>query len=136
MLINKIEIMNSAEIDMNGDIYFEKKKDTVIKLGEFKFDKKYGHLTINLGNVCRIEYEHYQDTEVLGDMDFKYWFKSQFICDRFHGRPTPDHEWVVDMFNDVTVYTEEINNLIIIMIKKLFAKCDSFNAGTHNKEVA
>ena len=135
MLINNIDLMTAAEIDMNGDIYFEKKKDTVIKLGEFKFDKKYGHLTINLGNVCRIEYERYHDTEVIGDMDFKYWFKSQFICDRFHGRPEPDPEWVIEMFKDISPFIEGINNLVEIMIKKLFAKCDSFNAGTHKEAV-
>lgn len=133
MLINNIEITNSSEIAMNGDIYFEKKEDVVIKLGTFEFKPEYGHVTIDLGNVCCIKYEHYHDTEAIGDMDFKYWFKSQFVCDRFHGRNTPDDQWIINMFNDVTVYTEEISKLIECLIKKLFAKCDSFNAGTHIK---
>ena len=118
MLINDIRKMD--EFDNNGDIYFENAKGNTIKLGTFEFDPKYGNATINLENVVKIECEVYHSNTMMGHLPYMYWFKSQYVCDRYHGTPYDDRKWVLDLFKDVTPYTDEINQLIITMIHKFF----------------
>lgn len=134
MLINNISNMDYNEINIGGgDIYYQKNPYITIKLGEFSFREKYGEAVIDLGNVCRIQYAYYVDKEMIGDTPYKYWFKSQYVCDRFHGCYCSDDNWVIDLFKEVSPYNEEINELIVGLIKKICAKATAWNA-TSNKE--
>lgn len=136
MLINNIEKMDYNEINIGGgDIYYQKKPDITIKLGEFKFKEKYGEAVIDLGNVCRIQYAYYVDKEMIGDTPYKYWFKSQYVCDLFHGCYCDDINWVIDLFNEVSPYTEDINKQIIALIKKICTKATTFHATSDKKAV-
>lgn len=112
--------------DTTGDIYYEKNGNT-IKIGEFNFDYKYNHMTIDLGSICKIEYEFRTDEmrkNCVGMTPHMYWFKSQFVCDRYHGTYSHDYKWVHDLFDAVTPFTEEINerikSLITVSINRIW----------------
>ena len=114
MLLNNMIIT-----DTTGDIYYEKANGNTIKIGEFKFDYKYNHMTIDLGNICKIEYEFRTDEmreDCVGMTPHMYWFKSQFVCDRYHGTYNHDYKWILNLFDEVTPFSDAINELIHTMI--------------------
>lgn len=115
MLLNNInwDFMStcpSADNKISGDVYYKFPNGNTIKLGEYSFNIKYHHLDINIGDICQIGYEPNN-----GSCAHNYWFKSQYVCDRYHGGYR-DTEWVTDMFKSVTPYLDEINDLIISFI--------------------
>lgn len=98
----------------NGEIYYEKANGNTIKIGSFTYDPKYNHMTIELG-ICTIEYEFRTDEmrkDCVGMTPHMYWFRSQYVCDRYHGTYESDHTWAINLFDEVTPYAEEINKLI------------------------
>jgi hypothetical protein len=125
----KINDNNIVFLDNSGDIYYTNHMDKTIKLGEFKFKPEYGSVEIKLGNICRVYAEFFKSEY---DMPMKYWFESQYVCSLVHGRTCRDDEWVFDLFDQVTPYTDEINGLLKQFIRAAFTKAQSFNA----KEVA
>lgn len=118
MLINDLIVK-----DLSGDICFEKKKDVTIKLGEFAISEKYHHIIIDIGDICRIEYE-YRTSEQLRDCvgitQHMYWFKSQYVCDRYHGSNCRDDDWAIDLFREVSPFTDEINYCMEEFFRRAF----------------
>jgi hypothetical protein len=98
----------------NGEIYYENEKKNTIKIGTFNYDPKYNHMTIDLG-ICVIEYE-FRTAEMLKDCvgmtPHMYWFRSQYVCDRYHGTYESDHTCAINLFDEVTPFNEKINELI------------------------
>lgn len=119
----------------NGEIYYEKANGKTIKLGTFEFDYKYNHATIDLG-VCKFEYEYRTDEmrkSCVGLTTHMYWFKSNTDCDRYHGTYTHDYKWANDLFDEVTPFTEEINELIHTMITVVINRIWRTAIGMYNE---
>ena len=109
MLLNEMKITGN-----NGEIYYENEKKNTIKIGTFNYDQKYNHMTIELG-ICTIEYEFRTDEmrkDCVGMTPHMYWFRSQHVCDRYHGTESPDHRWAINLFDEVTPFNEKINEFI------------------------
>ena len=119
----------------NGEIYFTKENNNTIKLGTFMIDPKYNHLKIELG-ICTLKYEFRTDEmrkECMGMTPHMYWFKSQYVCDRYHGTDSRDDKWVIDLFDAVTPFNDEINELIR---KFISTACDLAAAGGYKESKA
>lgn len=117
MLLNKIDfsfMQNTPvyENNISGDIYWEFPNGNTIKVGTYSFNTKYRHVDITLGDIAKIDYEPNN-----GSCAHNYWFKSQFVCDRYHGGYR-DTDWVIDLFKSVTPYSEEINSQLISFIEQ------------------
>ena len=130
MLLNDLKLT-----DTKGDIYYKFENGNTIKLGTFEIDTKYNHVKIELG-ICTLEYEFRTDEmrkDCIGLTPHMYWFKSQYVCNRYHGTYSRDNKWVLDLFNEITPYTDDINNLIISFIEQVI---DITECGQLGKEVA
>ena len=125
MLLNELKITT----DLSGEIYYTKSNGNTIKLGSFEIDPKYNHVKIDL-SICTIEYE-YRDPEMLKDCmgitQHMYWFKSQYVCDRYHGSNCRDDYWAIDLFSDVTPFTEEIDCYLEEFFKIAFDRAFSMS---------
>jgi hypothetical protein len=132
MNINTINNVAIEEICENGELYYNNEAGNTIKLGTFKFDKKYGHVEIDLGMICLIKFEHFTSKTMIGSLPYMHWFKSQYVCDRYHGTGYEDVEWILNHFREVTPYSDKVNELLEMTIRKLVSKATSFDA----KEVA
>lgn len=128
MNINAINTTGINEICENGELYYNNECGNTIKLGAFKFNEKYGHVEIDLGYVCSIKFEHFISKTMMGSLPFMHWFKSQYVCDRYHGTCYNDTEWILDHFREVTPYSDAVNELLEATIRKLIEKAISFNA--------
>lgn len=98
--------------DTKGDIYYRFENGNTIKLGEFEFDYKYNHVKIVIGDIAKIDYEFRTNKmckEYVGMTPHMYWFKSQYMCDRYHGQLSRDDAWVIKLFEEVTPFTDDIN---------------------------
>lgn len=117
MLLNNMNITGN-----NGDIYYEFPNGNTIKLGTYNIDTNFNHVNIDLGDICRIEYE-FRTAEMLKDCvgmtPHMYWFKSQYVSDRYHGVYSHDIKWAIELFDSVSPFNEEINNLIKTMIREM-----------------
>jgi hypothetical protein len=128
MLINKIDwtFMNTVPVYENkisGDIYYELSNGNNIKLGTYSFDVRYRHVDINIGDICKIGYEPNN-----GNCAHNYWFKSQYVMDRYHGGYR-DTDWVIDMFKSVTPYTDDINSRLISFIEQAINQAECGQLG-------
>ena len=119
----------------NGEVYFTKENNNTIKLGTFEIDPKYNHVKIELG-ICTLEYEFRtaeQIKDCIGIPSNMYWFKSQYVCDRYHGTYSRDDKWAIDLFDEVTPFNNEINELIH---KFISTACDLAAAGGYKESKA
>ena len=113
--------------DLNGEICFRKDNGNILILGTFNFKAEYSHVTIDLG-VCRIEYEFHTNEmcrEYVGMTQHMYWFKSQYVCDRYHGQLSRDDGWVTKLFEEVSPFTEDINHLLEEFFRKAFDRAQN-----------
>lgn len=113
MLLNDLKLT-----DTKGDIYYKFENGNTIKLGTFEFDHKYNHVKVDLG-ICSFEYEYRTDEmrkDCVGLTPHMYWFKSQYVCDSYHGTYSRDDKWLRDLFNEITPFTADINESIHTMI--------------------
>lgn len=94
--------------DKTGDIYYENANGNTIKIGTFEFRPEYKHVDVVIGDICKITYEG--DNGENSTMPNMYWFKSQCVCNRYHGQLSRDDEWAIDLFKQVSPFTEDINS--------------------------
>ena len=98
--------------DTIGDIYYDLPNGNTIKLGTFEINSEFNHVKIELGDICKLEYE-YRSPEMIKDCigitPYMYWFKSQYVCDRYHGTYSRDDAWITKLFEEVTPFTDDIN---------------------------
>ena len=102
MLLNDLKCT-----DNKGDIYYRFENGNTIKLGEFEFKPEYKQVKIVIGDIASIEYEG--DNGAMSTMPNMYWFKSQYVCDRYHGFPCRDDAWITRLFEEVTPFVDDIN---------------------------
>ena len=120
MLLNELVLK-----DLSGEICYKLKNDNIVKLGNFAIGKEYHHVIIDLCNICRIEYEYRtpeQLKDCVGITQHMYWFKSQYVCDRYHGSNCRDDDWIIDLFREVSPFTDDINYCINVFFRKAFNK--------------
>ena len=129
MLLNNMNITGN-----NGEIHFNKANGNTIKLGEFEINTKYNHVKIDLGNTS-IEYEFRTSEQLkycVGIPTHMYWFKSQYV-DRYHGCYGRDDKWAIELFDEVTPFADEINELIR---KFISVACDLASSGGYKESKA
>jgi len=93
--------------DLSGEICFRKDNGNIIKLGEFKFRPEYKHVDIIIGDICHVTYEG--DNGPISTMPNMYWFKSQYTSNTYHGQLSRDDKWVINLFEEVTPFVDDIN---------------------------
>lgn len=103
MLLNDMKFST----DVNGDIYYEFENGNTIKLGEYKFKPESKRVDIDIIDIAHIKYEG--DNEEPYVESNRYWFKSQYVCDRYHGCYCRHDAWITDLFEEVSPFTEDIN---------------------------
>lgn len=108
--------------DTKGEIYYTKENGNVVKLGTFEFRPEYKHVDIVIGDICKITYEGDNGDTALPNM---YWFKSQCVCDRYHGFIFRDDKWVDNLFDEVSPFTDDINRLLEEFFRKAFDRAQN-----------